>query len=110
MSPPPPCPAPAPRISRRTPLTPSVHKEDLPAVVVIDTEVNGYYDMTIEGARATLDGADVFSVLEGIFMKFLSPNELQSTFSWLGATNVVVGAAVSRPRAPLPRAAPARRR
>lgn len=55
---------------------------DIPALVVIDTAERDYYDVTIEGERARFDGADAFSLLEGVYQKFLTPKKIESGLEW----------------------------
>ncbi|WVR04133.1 protein disulfide-isomerase domain [Kwoniella sp. DSM 27419] len=59
-----------------------IRKSELPSVVVVDTPLSEYYDMTIEGQRLTFDGTAIFSVLEGIYQHFLRPKKVESTFAW----------------------------
>ncbi|GMK54554.1 hypothetical protein CspeluHIS016_0111400 [Cutaneotrichosporon spelunceum] len=54
----------------------------IPAVVVIDTKTNKFYDRTIEGKRPRVKGADAFSVLEGIDHDFLKAKNVESALEW----------------------------
>lgn len=60
----------------------SITPIDIPGLVVIDTATREYYDTTIEGERALFKGADAFSILEGIFQKFLTPKKIESGLEW----------------------------
>lgn len=71
-----------------------IKTEDLPAVVVVDTEMNEFYDTTIEGARAGYTGDDVFSVLEGVFQNYLTPKKA-GTVGSMSRSAVVIFITVS---------------
>ncbi|WVQ77445.1 protein disulfide-isomerase domain [Cryptococcus sp. DSM 104548] len=60
----------------------TIKKTDIPAVVVVDTPNEQYYDTTIEGNKIAFDGASVFSVLEGFYQHFLLPKRIESTLEW----------------------------
>ncbi|KAL1410129.1 hypothetical protein Q8F55_004132 [Vanrija albida] len=64
-----------------------IRKKDFPAVVVIDTEMNEYYDQTIEEEPVKFTGADIFSVLEGVYQHFLKPKKIETGWS---ARNAIV--------------------
>lgn len=55
---------------------------DMPSVVILDSKKDEYYDTTLEGERVRLDGAAIFSVLEGVYQKFLKPKKPESRFAW----------------------------
>lgn len=75
--------------------------EDVPVATVVDTGTGEFYDVTIEGHRAGLNGVDIFSVLEGVFQHFLKPKKIESGLEWgaRSATLSLVSAGVSRARA-----------
>lgn len=56
--------------------------ENMPAVVILDSKKDEYYDTTLEGERVKLEGASIFSVLEGVYQKFLVPKKPESRFAW----------------------------
>ncbi|ODO04871.1 protein disulfide-isomerase domain [Cryptococcus amylolentus CBS 6273] len=60
----------------------SIKKANIPAIVVVDTPNEQYYDTTIEGNEITFDGASIFSVLEGFYQHFLRPKRIESTLEW----------------------------
>ncbi|WWC59892.1 protein disulfide-isomerase domain [Kwoniella dejecticola CBS 10117] len=60
----------------------NIKKSKIPAVVVIDTPLDEYYDTTIEGNQIEFDGTSIFSVLEGIYQHFLRPKRIESTLQW----------------------------
>lgn len=54
----------------------------MPGVVIIDSKKDEYYDTTLEGERVQLEGTSIFSVLEGVYQKFLVPKKAGSKFAW----------------------------
>lgn len=54
----------------------------MPGVVIIDSKKDEYFDTTLEGEHVKLEGASIFSVLEGVYQGFLAPKKPESRFRW----------------------------
>lgn len=76
-----------------------IRPADMPTLVVIDTEMQEYYDITIEGHRAKFNGIDAFSVLEGVYQHFLKPKKIESMMAYgsRSATLMMMDLGVSLP-------------